>query len=273
MGSFVGAAFASGKIDDLHQVALDLDWKRLLYYFSGLSSPRTGLIDGTRAVKLVTQNVEPTDIADLALPFAAVATDILTGDEVVLKKGNVIDAIRASIAIPGLFTPLSHNQRVLVDGGLVNPLPIGVARQLGADRVIAVDITRSPLPTRAERNHAARAGHEAHALSSLRAHSNGVRDALDRLNAKLRGAPPTDQSAAKADQRGDVPNIFEIFGNSMRIIQRQITDVRLQLDPPDLLIQPNVQHIRTMDFHRAADAIESGYDAASESLDSGILRT
>ncbi len=259
MGSLVGAAFASGKIDDLNHVALNLDWRQVLSMMLEFSVPRTGLIDGARIVDFVRKQVLPTDIEQLPMPFAAVATDIQSGEEVVLKTGSVTDAVRASIAIPGLFTPLITATHVLVDGGLVNPLPINVARDLGANFIIGVDITRSPLPGRSMDD--AETGN-----NSLTRLENGTRRFFDKLN-----IPEFDFNvlSKRFTTGSNTPNIFEIYGNMMRIFQRQITSIRLKLDPPDLLIQPDVQDISTMEFHRAGDAIEAGYEAARRALARG----
>jgi len=260
MGSLVGAAFASGKLEDLHRVALNLDWRQVLAMMVEFSLPRSGLIDGARIVDFVRGHVLPTDIENLPMPFAAVATDIETGEEVVMRTGSVTDAVRASIAIPGLITPLVTSKHVLVDGGLVNPLPVDVARDLGADFIIAVDITRSPLPGRTTHTSSTTGS------SNLARLQNGTRRFFDKLN-----IPEIDFNALALPMRlttgGDAPNVFEIYGNMMRIFQRQITSIRLKLDPPDLLIQPDVQDISTMEFHRAEDAIKAGYEAARKALD------
>ena len=262
MGALVGAAFASGKLDALHQVALDLDWRRMLYYFLELSLPRTGLIDGSRVVELVREHVLPTAVSELPMPFATVATDVVSGEEIVIRDGSVTDAVRASIAIPGMFTPLVRNGHALVDGGLVNPLPVSVARSLGADFVIAVDITRAPQPVHSAQRTTAEAGAE-----SEIARNDRVRRILDKLNVKLRVFDFTSLPASrKWFAKDSLPNIFEISGNSMRIVQRQITEMRLKLEPPDVLIRPRIQDIGTMEFHRAADAIRAGYDAARDLL-------
>jgi len=260
MGSLVGAAFASGKLEDLHRVALNLDWRQVLAMMVEFSLPRSGLIDGARIVDFVRGHVLPTDIENLPMPFAAVATDIETGEEVVMRTGSVTDAVRASIAIPGLITPLVTSKHVLVDGGLVNPLPVDVARDLGADFIIAVDITRSPLPGRTTHTSSTTGS------SNLAKLQNGTRRFFDKLN-----IPDFDFNARSLPKQltagDDTPNVFEIYGNMMRIFQRQITSIRLKLAPPDLLIQPDVQDISTMEFHRAEDAIKAGYEAARKALD------
>ncbi len=260
MGALVGAAFASGHLDTLQKVAQDLDWRRVLGLMSDLSLPHRGLIDGKHIVDFIREHVLPGNIEDLSMPFAAIATDIVTGDEVVLRQGSIPNAVRASIAIPGLFTPLCQNENVLVDGGLVNPLPVDVARDMGAKTVFAVDITRSPLPAKISPPR----------LSASRRDQirQSTQHLVDALQTRL---PALDWNALPAMFRSDttepnLPNIFEIYGNMMRIFQRQITLTRLQLHPPDLLIQPDVQSLSTMEFHRADEAIQAGYKAARTAL-------
>lgn len=263
MGALVGAALAADRLAPLHEVAVELDWKRVLSHFVELSFPRAGLIDGRRILQFLKRHVGEPLIESLARPYAAVATDVGTGREVVLRSGKLLEAVRASIAIPGLFTPAVTASGVLVDGGLVNPLPVSTARALGADFVIAVDVIRAPLPVsmlRREWNFPRRSrlpqprselGKRLHkALESAFAGWNRVR------------------THARGTDRSDLPNLFEIFGNAARIVQRQITDMRLEREPPDLLIQPAVQEIRTMDFHRAAEAIAAGAAAAASALSS-----
>lgn len=268
MGAFVGAALASGKIDALRQVALELDWRRVLYYFLEFSLPRMGLIDGARIVDFVREHIQADNIQDLSMPFAAVATDVQTGDEVVFTEGPVTDAVRASIAIPGLFTPLVRDGRLLVDGGLVNPLPVSAARALGADVVIAVDITRSPLRAKKRRAHENMDETALERMLKKTAAHEGAQKILNTFNIQLDDMDFSKlPSMKKWFAREELPNIFDIYGNTMRIIQQQITAVRLKLEPPDILIQPDVQDIRTMDFHRAEDAIRAGYEAGREALE------
>ncbi len=258
MGALVGAAFAAGRLETLEQVAVQLDWKRVLYYFLEWSFPRAGLVDGRRVMEFLAEQIGPLTFDRLALPFIAVATDLYTGQEAPLDRGNVLEAVRASIAIPGLFTPAIVGDRTLVDGGLTNPIPVSAARRLGANYVIAVDIVRAPTPPatsppkapryRLQRPTSEIAGRLFDALESLRSGGKPARDRFAR------------------PRRAELPNLFEVFGNSARIVQRQIADMRLEKDPPEVLIEPAVQDINTMDFHRAAEAITAGADAARRLL-------
>jgi len=169
-----------------------------------------------------------------------------------------------------MFTPLVQNDHVLVDGGLVNPLPVNIARQLGADFIIAVDVTRSPLAARDRSAVKPAAASRPRQDTTTGPPGAVTRKLLDRLNAKLHSFDFTDLPIARRRLgREDLPNIFEIYGNAMRIIQQQVTTMRLKLEPADILIQPDVQDIRTMDFHRAEDAIQAGYEAAWAALYDG----
>lgn len=139
-GSLVGAAYAAGlTAREIARVARGLAWRSLVK----LRLRRDGVLDVRGLEELLHRVVGPLEFADLRFPFAAVATDIATGEEVVLQDGPVSDAVLASCAIPAVFLPVKIGGRTLVDGGLVNPLPVKTARELGADAVIAVDVSPS----------------------------------------------------------------------------------------------------------------------------------
>lgn len=266
MGALVGAAFCTGGHDTLQSVALDLDWKRVLRYFLEFNLPRMGLIDGAKIETWLTEHIEPAEIENLPIPFAAVATDIETGKEIVLRKGNLIEAVRASIAIPGIFTPVVRDDLVLVDGGLVNPLPVSVARDFQAEIVVAVDITRNPL--KRERKAPPPVSEDSRQEHKHAPTGDTEPSVLDKLNAKLRQLDLAASFPAvhKWFAGSELPNIFDIAANSVRIIERQITQMRLRSEPPDILIQPQIQGIGTMEFHRTREAIDAGRRAAVDKL-------
>ncbi len=140
IGALVGASWCSGKLPALRRVALSLTRKGMRNFYD-LVFPRTGLIDGERLARLFREEVMAGSFEELAVPFRAVATDLRRGEEVVFSRGDLIGAVRASISIPGIFTPVVRGGVVLVDGVLTNPLPVSVARAMGAEAVIAVDLT------------------------------------------------------------------------------------------------------------------------------------
>ena len=265
IGSLVGGFYAAGRVEELRRLALDLNWKQVLYYFFDISFPRSGLVEGKKIVDMVLRHLKKTEIEDLDIPFRAVATDIQTGDEVVLDRGDLMRAIRASIAIPGIFTPVKFGTAVLVDGGLVNPVPVSIVRQMGADEVIAVNITHDM------------SGQSRTMNSSLPAASAPVPGYRDQeadwhpffktINDSFRQMDANMKALTRKWMAGDgLPTMFDVLGNSIRIVESQIAVSRLKLEKPEVLICPAVQGINFMDFHKAREGIAAGYEAARAAL-------
>jgi NTE family protein len=144
MGAIIGALYASGlSAGELKKMAIDVDWKQLIR-MTDIALPVNGLIQGKRITSLLKSILKDTDFAQLKKEFACVATDLTTGEEVVINQGSLIDAVRASISIPLIFTPIKSNGRFLVDGGLVNVVPVSVCRAMGANFVIGVNVLPGP---------------------------------------------------------------------------------------------------------------------------------
>ena len=140
MGAIVGGIVAAGAEAAADRWAREPDWKKLPKLFFDLNLSKQGLVSGRQIEKFLRKMIPVSTFDELKLPFAAVATDYNTGEEVAFTSGDVISAIRASMSIPGIFRPVTRDGRILVDGGLVNPVPVNICRQLGAEVVIAVDI-------------------------------------------------------------------------------------------------------------------------------------
>ena len=259
MGALVGAAFAAGQLDLLREASLRLDWKQVLYYFLEVGFPRSGLVDGSKIVTFLRHHIGRTAIESLRLPYAAVATDVLTGKEVVMRSGDLLDAIRASISIPGIFTPVRRGPATLVDGGVVNPLPVSVLREMGADFVIAVDVNYGAVGT--GRKKELKAVRRIHIPAQKNRLLQRISDQVDRFDSSVLSP------ARRWLAGGDLPNIFDVIGNSVIIMQARITEMRLEIEPADLLIRPGGD-VGYMEFHRAAEAIQMGYMAAKEALKS-----
>jgi NTE family protein len=260
MGALVGAAFAAGQLDALEASARQVNWKEVLYHFFEVTLPRSGLIDGRKVVSFVRRHVPTSRIEELRLPFAAVATDLETGEEVILWRGDVLEAVRSSLSIPGIFTPARWDGRTLVDGGLVNPVPVSAARALGAEFIVAVDVRPARLVAARRR----RAGRSV-SLSESWKHipmPHLVKPFIKRV-AQL-DAKVLKHIRRWQDQRGDL-TIFDVLGNAIAVMQAQITDMRLRIDRPDLVVHPEMD-FGLMEFHRAAEAIEIGYRAAMRAL-------
>ena len=263
IGALVGGMYAAGKLDRLTEVALGLDWKQIARYFVEISFPRSGLIEGNKLTALLAEIVGEVELTELALPFRAVTTNLMTGEEVVISDGDLVEAIRASIAVPGIFTPARRGDDLLVDGGLVNPVPVSVCRTMGAERIIAVDLNYGRVKDTRAKNSTVK---EKSALASQRPNFDAgqIFEWLERNTKQFDIELPNPLKAWM--ERHALPNVFDVLGNTLGIIESQIAATRLQVDKPDLLIQPNVGDIRFMDFVHAGEMIEEGRRAAKEAL-------
>lgn len=143
IGAIAGAIIAAGRVDAALAWCAAPDWRKLPKLVLGTKLSSKGLTSGTQVEKLLAKLIDVKDFADLSMPFAAVATDLNSGEEVVMREGELISAVRASMSIPGVFRPVERQGRVLVDGHLVTPIPVTVCREMGADKVIAVDVNPS----------------------------------------------------------------------------------------------------------------------------------
>lgn len=239
IGALVGAVYAAGDLARLEQWALGLRLKDVVALLD--LSLGSGLLKGRRLMDYFRRNFEDRPLEQLPMPFAAVATSLHTGAEIWLRQGSTFDAVRASTAIPGLFAPVLHDDAMLVDGGLVNPVPVSLARAMGADIVIAVDLGSDLVgrhlrpPTREE----ASGGEVGEWMRKLRG-SLGARIA----------APPSE--APK------MLSTLDVMATSINIMQVRISRSRLAGDPPDLIVAPRLAHFGLLDFHRTREAIDEG---------------
>jgi len=236
IGALVGAAYASGKLAELTQWAESLDWQKVVSMLDiGLKG---GLIRGDKVVQYCARHFMATDFQRLSIPFACVATELDSGREVWLRQGEVADAVRASIALPGLIAPVMRNGRVLVDGGLVNPVPVSLCRAMGADIVIAVDVG-TDLVGRIRRRMSQ------HDLSP---------DSWGQRLLSMVGLGNGDDDS----DTPSLPSLATILTASINIMQMRIARSRLAGEPADVLITPRVAQLRIMDFDHAAEAIAEG---------------
>lgn len=255
MGALVGGVYASGRLDTLRDWALRAD-RRVVTSLVDVAFMAGGLIDGVRIVEWLGKLDIARTIEDLQLPYGAVATDITTGREMWLRSGALDRAIRASIAMPGIFSPVQIDDVWMVDGGLVNPVPVSLARAMGADFVIAVNVNEDllgrrlvpePPPPLEETNPAK----PANFMELLKA--TPAAWAAPLANFRLFGSPAT-------------PGYFDVLANSLNIMQDHITRSRLAGEPPHALILPRVMEVGLLDFHRAAEAIAEGRAATERAL-------
>jgi NTE family protein len=270
MGAVIGAFFAARRADVLRELAGDLDWKRLRPFFWEVTLSRSGLTDGRKLLEEFRKMLGLREFRELDLPFRAVATDLDTGGEVVLSSGNLLQAVRASISIPGLFSPVRVGKRLLVDGGLVNPVPVSVAREMGAQTVIAVDVSQGiepePLavPRKSRKAESAR-GPLALPRPASAEEKAGATGLLDSFRAEIE--KKVNRLRAAAADAAARPAVTDVLVRSVRIAEARIALARRQSEPPDVLIEPQVGGLGTLEFHRAQDAIAAGYAAAKRALD------
>ena len=272
IGSVVGSVFAAGNIKDLEEVAVRLDWKQIAYLFD-VVLPKSGLIDGKKVAGFVRNHLRKTNIEELPIPFCAVSTDLNTGDEVVIREGDIIEAVRASISIPGIFTPVRSNGRVLVDGGLVNPVPVSVAREMGADFVIAVDLSHGIVGNNTFVQDTTPELGVSHSEKDDQQIIKKRNRLLEALNSRLAAIDFSALSWTKHSQDVEpLPNIFDVITSSINIMEAHISAANLKADPPDLIIQPNLSHIKFLEFNRASEAIAEGYAETKRQLDIWLER-
>jgi NTE family protein len=262
IGAVVGGAYATGHLDTLEAWARRLQPRNILGYLD-IRLNGSGLIGGDKLAAQLEAAIGQTLIEDLPMKFATVATEVRTGHEIWLTHGRMVEAMRASYALPGIFSPVLVGDRWLVDGALVNPVPVSAARAFGAEIVIAANLS-----------------------SDIFAHSTTIYSHGPAAEVTVAVAPETMIEPA-APKRGfgrlfsaertmkreffgtaGRPGISSVMVDAFNIMQDRITRARLAGDPPDLLISPRVGEIGWFDFHRADDLIAHGTRAAERAIDS-----
>lgn len=265
IGALVGAAYASGKVEPFTEWVTGLDWQGVVAMLD--ISLRGGLIRGDRVVQYCAQNFFMADMTALAIPFACVATELETGREIWLRDGPVSDAVRASIALPGLFSPVVREGKLLVDGGLVNPVPVSLCRALGADVVIAVDLGSGIVGRRLRRPTVAATGSmpwSQRLLTAIRPRGNG--DSGDNGTNGENGAAVDGVITENVPSLGPAPSWADVVISSINVMQMRIARSRLAGEPADVLILPRVAQLGMLEFDCAAAAILEGEAAVRRAM-------
>ena len=249
IGALVGAAYAAGEMDRFEKWLLGL---RLTDVISLMDVNLSGgLIKGERLMDFFRSKFVDRPVDELDIPFAAVATALHSGAEVWLREGSTIDAVRASIALPALFTPVMREGRILVDGGLVNPVPVSLARAMDADVVIAVDLNSDILGRHVRKNH------------EPEPQTAETGEWMNKLQQRLSALMP-----ASADDGPRAPAMLDVIAASINIMQVRIGRSRMAGEPPDLIVTPRLSQLGLLDFHRSKEAIEEGKRATEAILPS-----
>jgi NTE family protein len=263
VGSYVGALYASGSLKSLKEFVLRMDGKKVFSYFD-VVFPRSGILDGTKRLKeLFSIHTAVEDFSELNIPVMMVATDLASGKKVVLKSGNIFIALRATMSLPGLFAPVRVKDRWLVDGGLVDPVPVGVARALEADIVIAVDLSSTVAsrkkPKRQTKPNAKKTGDSLGYKSEL---LKKMVDYYEHAETSFTG-----KISELRHKESSTPDIIETVMTSIKIMQERITRINLAVEPPDILIQPRLGQLKMMDFDQVEQTIEEGYIGVKEKIE------
>jgi NTE family protein len=257
IGAMVGGCFAAGKLADLEEVSRSITWSQMLT-FADIQFGKNGFLGGAKVVKELEGYLAGLEIEGLTMPFGAVAVDLITGEEVVLTSGALIEAIRASISLPGVFTPVRVGDTLLVDGGLMNTVPVSVCRDLGADFIIGVNVVGDYLG-------------RAESTGLLVPPDSKETIADDREVVRSRNLAATlaawKESAQKAFRKPKTdPGFLGVGIASGALIMRELAKGQINRCPPDFLLEPKVGHIMPIEFNRADELIEIGYQIMEAQL-------
>jgi NTE family protein len=243
IGALVGAVYASDQLEAFSDWVQSLTVRDVFglmdFSFSG------GVIKGEKLFEFFQERHQNPDIQELAVQYAAVATDMRNGRETWLDRGPVLQAARASCALPGLFSPVQHEGHWMLDGGLVNPVPVSVCRAMGADVVLAVNLNHLPAGRPIARPN----------RQGMAEDKAGEQD--DSFWRKV--------MSFLGSEEGEDPGFFDVMTASVNIMQDRITRSRMAGDPAEEMLAPELGDFAIMDFHRAGEAIEEGQRLTRES--------
>lgn len=246
IGALVGGFYLAGHVQPLERWARSLTKLRMLRY---LTLPMSGgMISGDRLFSEAERYLGDIDISELKAPFAAVATDLRTGHEVWLREGRLVDAMRASLSLPGAFKPMRLRGQWLIDGALVNPVPVSVCRALGAQMVISVNLNADIM------------GKTHESLLNNGENGNGKKATGVRL------PQSSEMMQVLTQHRRGEPSMFSVMATTLNIVQDRLARSRLAGEPPDVAINPRVGHIGLLDFHRAQESISLGAQAVERAM-------
>ncbi|MET0052598.1 MAG: patatin-like phospholipase RssA [Candidatus Thiodiazotropha sp.] len=254
IGALVGAAYAADRMEAFESWVRSLTWREILRFLDP-SLTGGGLIQGEKLTEFLNDfEEEGLSFEQLERQLGIVATELETGREIWFRSGPVMEAVLASISLPGLFTPIRHEGRWLVDGGLANPVPVSLCRAMGAEIVIAVNLNGDILGRHFRQNDDKPSSEAQIAISE-------DADLLGRIAAQLKstlGAKKDDLMARLFGESRDVPGLYEVLASSINIMQDRITRSRMAGDPPDMILSPRMAKLGLMEFDKAEYGISEG---------------
>jgi NTE family protein len=246
VGALAGGCYLAGRLDSLEGWARSLTKSKIVSYLD-MRLRSGGLISGNRLVEEMRKHIGYVKIEDFGIPYAAMTTDLVTGHEIWLQKGDLVEAMRASFSLPGIFPPVKYEGRWLADGALVCPLPVAACRALGADMVIAINLN-ADIIGKSRRPGASVPTAAGFDLMQM-LEDAGEKEKLSLMDSVTRRVFRRDY---------DGPSIFGVMTSSLNIMQDRITRSRLAGDPPDVHIAPRLGHIGLLEFDRTEEAIREG---------------
>lgn len=254
MGAVVGGCYLAGKLEELEEWSTSLTRLNIFSYLD-FRVRSAGLIGGNKLTKLLDEHFGEMMIEELPHPFISIAADLKTGHEVWLRKGKLQDALRASFALPGVFPPVEIGHRFLVDGALVNPVPVSCCQAMGARMTIAIDLNADLIGKAAD---------------------------PDKKYQKIAGFDVFDDQEVEPEDQGifkksglskrlfrreeNNPSLFGVMVSALNIMQDRLTRSRLAGDPPDVHIKPEIGHIGLLEFEKADELIALGEEAALKAM-------
>lgn len=246
VGALVGGCYLAGKLDALEDWAMSLNKRKIVSYLD-MRLRSGGLIGGERLMDEMRKYIGHVQIEDLPVPYAAMTTDLVTGHEIWLQKGDLAQAMRASFSLPGIFPPMKVEGRWLADGALVCPLPVAACRALGADMVIAVNLNADIIGKSRKPG-----------ASVPTAAGFDLMQMLEETEqtSKLSLMDSITRRVFRRDYDG--PSIFGVMTSTLNIMQDRITRSRLAGDPPDVHIAPRLGHLGLLEFDRTEESIHEG---------------
>ena len=242
IGALVGACALTRMLDPLEDIARGMNWRRLLSLVDPLVGA-PGLLRGSAIIAMMERYIGARKIEELDRRFVAVAADLIAGEAVNISEGSITEAVRASISIPGIFLPVERGKALLVDGGLIDPVPVSAARALGADIVIAVNVTG-----------------DYHG----RARAAGIGRPPENGKQTVRSVKGIGGMLFRRSERR--PGLYSVATTSAALIMRELAQAKLLADPPELQVIPKVGHVSPADFDKAAELIASGRESMASAL-------
>ncbi len=246
VGALAGGCYLASKLDDLEEWARSLNKRKIVGYLD-MRVRSGGLIGGSKLMDELHKYIGHVRIEELKIPYVAVTTDLVTGHEIWLQEGELAEAMRASFSLPGIFPPVKMAGRWLADGALVNPLPVAACRAMGADMVIAVNLSADII------GKARRPGTNVPSAAGF-----DLLQMLDETDSMQKSSLIGGLARRIFKRDYDGPSLFGVMTSSLNIMQDRISRARLAGDPPDVHIAPRLGHLGLLEFDRAEEAIHEG---------------